>query len=1103
MLKTFSGEQRLVLRETLTTNNNIAINATAGGGKCHPKDTEILLFNGSVKKVQDIIPGDELMGPDSKPRTVAVTSVGYGKLFNIVPMKGDTWGCNEDHILTLHKNNRHKDNELVDISVKDLLDENWALHPNKNYKQFKLQRTGVDFNEQQLNVLPYLAGLWVGDGTKINGTPNISNIDEEIIDYLKSLNIDGISTTVYQEKTCKKISLTAGKGRSNFIRNEFRRFVDDNKNVIIPQEYLINSRENRLQLLAGLVDSDGHLHHGFFEICTKWESLKNQILFLARSLGFAAYSSVKKLKFNGKDLQYHRISISGDISEVPVKLTRKMAAPRKQIKSVQRTGFRIEENGVGEYYGFTLDGDGRYLLADFTITHNTFILIEIARLLPQSSSANFLAFNKSIVEELADKLPSGFDCMTLHSLGIKALYRHFGSGVTVSEAKYKRMLAKVMEKFKDDIAKKEYNGILYGLCEKWEKRCVTLSLEVPVVAEDAPVEDKIWAAFVAQADKVNKAKPKRGIKFEVSFTDMIFLPVYLNLKMPQWDTVLLDESQDLNNCQHELVNMIIGKSGRLISVGDSEQCQPEGTLVTMADRTQKRIEDIVVGDTVATFSCANGSKYLFNGAVTQVASRFVDEPIIELRSGGKLTQYTGNHKCVVRIKDEPNLYVLYLMQRGNSFRIGKTSWYDNRFLGKRMGQEGCDGLWVLKVSKNKEEIDIDETVYSYQYGIPQLIWNGGGNYTEYQSDMLAKKWAALEERISLRERAVRILTHFNRDIRYPLWKKEKVFKRGNFVTEACNLIPEYMYVNHFNDECNSKDGRQKQGEWMTIDKIELLPYEGKVYSLNIDKHHTYVADGVLTHNCIYGFAGSNPESFKKFAQRPNTVEYPLSVTYRCAKQIVAHARQYSNKIEAHPDAPEGLVREGTLDEVVPGDFILCRNNAPLIAAYFNLLQDDQKAYIVGKDTRDEYIKMTKPFASSHIQALLDHWDNMVDELYNKLQSLGIRRPEKVDSYMLLQEKVHGLGIIASKCSSVKQMIAKIGTIFEPSKDSIILSTIHKAKGLEAHRVYLLRWELMFSKCETPEDMEQERNLAFVAITRAKEELVFIIEPKEEEEEDED
>ena len=159
--------------------------------------------------------------------------------------------------------------------------------------------------------------------------------------------------------------------------NENGKFIDS--------RYLQNSREIRLQVLTGLIDTDGHLIDNVFEITTKWEQLRDQILYLARSLGFSVTHKIKAV--NGVD--YYRIWISGDTHLIPC-ITRKKADVRQQIKRPLVYGFKVEPLGIGDYYGFEIDGNHLYLLGDFTVTHNTHDQIEIAKQIYKKTGKPFL-----------------------------------------------------------------------------------------------------------------------------------------------------------------------------------------------------------------------------------------------------------------------------------------------------------------------------------------------------------------------------------------------------------------------------------------------------------------------------------------------------------------------------------------------------------------------------------------------------------------------------------------------------------------------------------------------------------------------------------------
>lgn len=128
---------------------------------------------------------------------------------------------------------------------------------------------------------------------------------------------------------------------------------------------------DRRALLAGLLDTDGALSHGCYDYVSKSQRLAEDVVFVARSLGLAAYLTPREKRnqtgFKGR----YRVIISGDVRMVPCRMPSKQAKPRRQRKDALRTGFTITPLPGAAFYGFTLTGDGRYLLDDFTVTHNS------------------------------------------------------------------------------------------------------------------------------------------------------------------------------------------------------------------------------------------------------------------------------------------------------------------------------------------------------------------------------------------------------------------------------------------------------------------------------------------------------------------------------------------------------------------------------------------------------------------------------------------------------------------------------------------------------------------------------------------------------------
>lgn len=354
------------------------LQCATGAGKCLGKDTPVLMYDGTIKKVQDVVAGDLLMGPDSTPRVVISTTSGESRLYKITPKKGDPYVVNDAHILSLKltgDNGRRKTSgrkgEIVNINVEEYLAQSKTFkHVHKGW------RTGVDcWEDSNLIISPYFFGVLLGDG-RTSG-PEVTTMDiavrRAIISEARKFGLS-VKASV-NSKDCLHMRIVNERGKGNPILSELHD-CGYTKGKHIPVKYKTASRASRLELLAGLIDTDGSLANGYYDIIQKREELADDIAFVARSLGFAAYKvECQKSSQHGTVGTYYRVSISGNVSEIPVRINRKKAEPRKQKKDVLVHGISVEEAGFGEYFGFEIDGDKLFLLGDFTVTHNTEIAI--------------------------------------------------------------------------------------------------------------------------------------------------------------------------------------------------------------------------------------------------------------------------------------------------------------------------------------------------------------------------------------------------------------------------------------------------------------------------------------------------------------------------------------------------------------------------------------------------------------------------------------------------------------------------------------------------------------------------------------------------------
>jgi hypothetical protein len=344
-----------------------------GTGKCLSRDTPIIMYNGNIKMVQDIKIGELVMGDDSTPRKVLGTTTGKSEMYKIKQNKGDDYTVNEHHILSLKvvatntvgrciniQGKKCFRGDIIDIKIQDYL----KLSKTTREAKLKGYKKSITFPEKKVPFDPYLLGLWLGDGSSV-----ITNQDSTIIKYL----IEKLP-----DYNCYLGLFPVKKDSNYFLKHLKELNLLNNKHI--PHNYLCNSRENRLKLLAGLLDTDGKCNN--FEICQKNNTLAKDIEFLSRSLGFTCNMKKSKRSCPTKNGTftgiYNRMHISGKgIDEIPCLIPRKKAKEYSHNKDSLVTGIKIENIGIGDYYGFELNGNHRFLLGDTTVSHNSHLIADL------------------------------------------------------------------------------------------------------------------------------------------------------------------------------------------------------------------------------------------------------------------------------------------------------------------------------------------------------------------------------------------------------------------------------------------------------------------------------------------------------------------------------------------------------------------------------------------------------------------------------------------------------------------------------------------------------------------------------------------------------
>lgn len=270
------------------------------------------------------------------------------------------------------------DENTIDISIKDYM----ALNETTKKRLAGVRGQCIIWPEQEVALDPYVLGLWLGDGDSSGyGYCCYGEKDPEIIEYLENWCKDNDATLTKANTYHYRFSSTSNKGKKGYapLKKHLEKYnLINNKHI--PKEYLMNNREIRLAVLAGIIDTDGSVSRNGTRIHisqgVNHTQLANDIVYLARSLGFACHINIRKTTWTHnnekKEGEAYIINISGSgLEDIPTCLPRKKCVSTIDKNTSKSTGFlTIKDIGINEYVGIQIDGNERFLINDFTVTHN-------------------------------------------------------------------------------------------------------------------------------------------------------------------------------------------------------------------------------------------------------------------------------------------------------------------------------------------------------------------------------------------------------------------------------------------------------------------------------------------------------------------------------------------------------------------------------------------------------------------------------------------------------------------------------------------------------------------------------------------------------------
>ena len=316
-----------------------------------------------------------------------------------------------------------------------------------------------------------------------------------------------------------------------------------------------------------------------------------------------------------------------------------------------------------------------------------------------------------------------------------------------------------------------------------------------------------------------------------------------------------------------------------------EPCQPAGTIVWTEGNTRTPIEKLKDGDRVMSFMRAGceitGYKKAGTGVPVKTAFRDYSGELYGISSDGKITWTTPEHRFAIRFKSEfKDCWCTYLMKRGRLWRVGMCRIFNQQGNGLkvRLKQENAEAAWVLGVFKNRPDASAAEQATAVRFGIPLTHWEPARGQLMKDSWRHKKDIMKIYMRLDLEqvERGAReLLKLYHRVYEIPSMTRElcrdKFSRRVITLVPACNILPEVMEIpvphEHWDMDNN------KIYSWQNIDVVKHRDYQGKVYSLDVEKHHFYIADGLLTHNCLYGWKDGAAHAWYNDRSQTTVMEY--------------------------------------------------------------------------------------------------------------------------------------------------------------------------------------------------------------------------------------
>lgn len=903
----YSEEQVKILKHR----GGMCILACAGSGKALKNGTGVLTPNGYVP-IETLKIGDIIYGVDGKEQRVeGVYPQGKKEVYRVEFSDDSVIECCKDHLWTYQTYNMRRTTKKWKTDTLEHIMNNVSIsvYPHTNKRGESHNRANIyipmseaiEFGEKQLPIMPYALGALLGDGClrEHNGSCAYSffNLDYQIVDRVISelslLNAELVADSTNPGNYRIRVGFGSDGSRKGLLRDilgDLGLNSTNSHDKFIPNIYKYSSVDDRLDLLRGIIDTDGHCNGTSYEITLASEKLIDDIKFVVESLGMTAVKTEKiatcSSVTNGKSpysVVYRLYIKASDAIQKLHWTTQKDVNWREGQTSARRTITNIQSNGKFEEMTCikVSNSDGLFVTENCIVTHNTTVLTHLIAKRIRSgeiTDPNKLlctTYSKAGATEMETRLNallkrlginSKITVKTLHAT-YYAILKHFG----ISGEVCTKRLTYIAEACRD--AKVQLGDEDLMLIDS------LLSYQVNNLLSD----QELLNSYVYTLDNVtlnqfteirmgyNKRKQTAG---EIDFDDMqLYMYMLLVQQKRQdviaycqnmWTDFYVDEAQDISKIQFEILRAMITDPKHLVFIGDDDQCLIEGTQV-LTSSGYKNIEDITLYDTVIS---GFGSKQVKECTIDGVHKKHVDTDIVTLKTrGGYSLQATGDHLGFTR-----NAFDL---------EINKS---DKVFEQVMFTQEKGNNTLDCTVTTNCAELNTSSILDC------ALVTKSTKSCTNNM--LLSNAYEQLVKHISVdyADKGIKVIRKAKlTDEEYTFTRVED-FKVGMFIPVLHN-------------------GEIVEDEVVSIHNEH---YTGYVYDISVPETRNFIANGIVVHNCIYQWRGAFPDIILNICGYYDIEKFVLSTNYRCKSEIVNHAargvvhngRRAEKSMKAHTEGGE-------------------------------------------------------------------------------------------------------------------------------------------------------------------------------------------------------